>query len=45
MRAILTTLGEVLAIAAISVGFWGYDWRLGVITAGVGIFALSVAAA
>lgn len=45
MRALLTTVGEVLGVAAISFGCWGYDWRLGCITAGVGVITLSVAAA
>ena len=40
-RGIITTLGEIGGISAISVGCGWYSIGLGIITAGIGLFAIS----
>lgn len=40
-RGIITTLGEIAGISAISVGCAWYSLGFGIITAGVGLFAVS----
>lgn len=45
MRSLLTTIGEVIGLALASYGFWCWEHPAGLIVAGLGIFALSVAAA
>lgn len=45
MRALLTTLGELVGLGIASYGFWCWTHPAGLIVLGLGIVGLSVAAA
>lgn len=43
-RSIVSTIGEIGGIAGISAGAWWFSPGIGLITAGIGVFAISFAA-